>query len=635
MRVYLILSLILLLYSSPSYALDIFGFSFFENSKNAQSASGLIDPKMYRVTFKISGRQTQVEDEIDKNLKDASQLWTGREKPVSGNTGIISRARADYKRLLASLYKAGYYGPSISIKISGKEAASLSPIDDLDNNPMILISIDPGPVYHFGTLIVENASLPPFKEVENQEIFQKMPFETGAIARADTIRLKKASLVSKWRAHGYAKARISDQKIIANHEERQITVSLIVTPGPKTKLGKISVKGNKRTKRPFILRQAGFETGKVYDLKDFEKAEKRLNRLEVFSTRKIEEAENLVEGNQLPVVIHVQERKPRSVGFGAIISNVDGAGIQTFLLHRNLFGHAEKIRISGEISGLGQTSNLTELDYNFNTEFKRPGVFHPDFDFNSRFNAKREFNDTFEETSIENETGFSYLKSDALTFGFGARLQAGAFDDSFGTRDLLTVGLFADAVFDKRDNKFEPKKGFYIDADINPFYEFEFANQGVQFNLEGRTYKTFDKENRFTLASRGRLGVLIGPEREETASNLLYFTGGGGSVRGFGFKTIGVLEDDGTVSGGLSFLEASLEGRFRVNETFGGILFIDAGAVSDGSFFSFEDEARLGAGLGIRYYTSLGPIRLDLGVPLNGGDDDPPVAIYAGIGQSF
>ena len=116
---------------------------------------------------------------------------------------------------------------------------------------------------------------------------------------------------------------------------------------------------------------------------------------------------------------------------------------------------------------------------------------------------------------------------------------------------------------------------------------------------------------------------------------MLFTAGGGNSVRGYSFKSIGVTGPGGDTIGGASLLEVSAEFRQRLNEGFGVVAFADAGTVGRSSFVDFSEDVKFGVGLGIRYYTGLGPIRLDVAIPLNRGPDDAGFAIYAGIGQSF
>jgi translocation and assembly module TamA len=157
---------------------------------------------------------------------------------------------------------------------------------------------------------------------------------------------------------------------------------------------------------------------------------------------------------------------------------------------------------------------------------------------------------------------------------------------------------------------------------------------GLRLTAEGRTYFGFAEDDMFVIAGRVKAGALLGPSLSEIAPDKLFFAGGGGSVRGYAHKSIGVDDGKGGVTGGRYLLEASLEARAKVTNDIGIVGFVDGGYVAADTFPSL-DELRLGVGAGIRYYTGLGPLRLDIAVPLNKRAGDPDYAIYAGIGQAF
>ena len=136
------------------------------------------------------------------------------------------------------------------------------------------------------------------------------------------------------------------------------------------------------------------------------------------------------------------------------------------------------------------------------------------------------------------------------------------------------------------------------------------------------------------IAARIKAGALVGPSLAEIPPDKLFFAGGGGSVRGYGFKSIGVDDGTGVVTGGRYLIEGSLEARAKVTQDIGVVAFVDGGYVAADRFPELED-LRIGAGVGVRYYTGLGPLRLDLALPLNKRATDPDYAIYVGIGQSF
>jgi translocation and assembly module TamA len=188
-------------------------------------------------------------------------------------------------------------------------------------------------------------------------------------------------------------------------------------------------------------------------------------------------------------------------------------------------------------------------------------------------------------------------------------------------------------VYDNRDNKLNPTKGFRLFGYAEPGYDIINGTTFVKMKGEASAYKSLDSAGKFVLAGRVVMGSIVGAELEDIPADRRFYAGGGGSVRGYAYQGIGPRVD-GQPVGGLSLLEGSAELRFMVSDSFGIVPFVDAGTVSEKQFPEFSD-VKVGAGVGIRYLTPFGPLRVDAAVPLNKGPDDPDFGIYAGIGQAF
>ena len=144
----------------------------------------------------------------------------------------------------------------------------------------------------------------------------------------------------------------------------------------------------------------------------------------------------------------------------------------------------------------------------------------------------------------------------------------------------------------------------------------------------------FPASDALVLAGRVRLGSIIGGNGIDViAPSRRNYAGGGGSVRGYGYRSIGPAYVSGDPIGGRGLFEASLEARYRFGN-FGIVPFIDAGTVSSAEYPEFND-IRIGAGIGGRYYSAFGPIRIDLATPLNPTPNDGWIAVYVSLGQSF
>lgn len=626
---------------SPALAFEIFGIRLWGKDTNADP--DIIDPKSYTVEVNVLGNRKNA-DGSDADLKSvidgASGLVSDEQTPASGSAGLLAKARGDYRRILASLYAEGRYGGTISIKVDGREASNI-PVDaDIPDNAKIDISVDPGPQFLFSRTAISNIAPPPADKRDKVESVEKAGFAPGQLARSGTILKAERLAVEAWRQQGYAKAKITDEDIVADHDGNTVAADIGLDPGRKAYYGPVSVVGTARMDPQFVAWMTGLKPGQEYDPDDIENARKRLGRMEVFRSMNFEEAEKIEPDGSLPITLNVQERKPRRFGFGAEFSTLDGFGVTGYWMHRNLFGRGERLRFDAKVSGVGGSQDNSfdpsNYTYTLGTSFAKPGVYTPDTDFVAALDAKREVLDAYTETSISAKTGFTQIFSDELSGALYAKASHGRFeDDFFGTREFTTGGLEGNLLYDGRNNKPDPSSGLYLEGNIQPFYEFQRGNFATRFTAEGRAYYGFGATDRVILAGRVKLGSVVGADIADLPPNQLFLAGGGGSIRGYTYRSIGVETSTGETIGGRSLVEASGEVRTRVTDSIGVVGFVDAGYVGEQSYPDFSEQMRIGTGLGLRYLTGLGPIRLDVALPLNRRSGDPSYAFYVGIGQAF
>ncbi|WP_417583226.1 autotransporter assembly complex protein TamA [Pelagibacterium sp.] len=618
------------LLSGPALGFELFGIQFF--GSEAEDADAVIaDPRTYDLTF-----ETGADGAVDGALRGASNLWADREQPASGVPGLLAKARGDYARMTGALYNLGYYGGAISILVNGREASSIPPDANLPEPSQIVVTVNSGPEFVFGPLRIANRVPVSVSEDDAVEAPEEIGFVTGDVARATVIAQAEQRLVEAWRQLGYPKAQIASRDVVADHPSRTLDVSIAVDPGAYAAIGPVSVQGTENMSPAFIVRQTGLVQGAEYDPDDIERARERLNRLGVFRSLRIEAAEKVPSSGLLPYQIIVQEQALRRFGIGANYGTLDGLGVEGYWLHRNLFGEAERLRLDARLAGISFPIDTAEFDYAFGGTFTKPGIYTPETDLVASISADRSVLPLYTETSVQGRLGIDQLFSDEISGGVGLQFQHSYFenDATFGNRNFTTAGLYGRGVFDSRDSDLDPTEGFYLEANVDPLYEFEYENFMARATLEGRAYFAFDDEANYILAARIRAGAVAGPTLNEIPPDLLFFAGGGGSVRGYAYRSIGVDDGMGNVTGGRYLLEASVEGRVRFNDQFGAVAFVDGGYVAADTFPGLE-QLRLGAGVGIRYYTALGPLRLDVALPLNKSPGDPDYALYVGIGQSF
>ncbi len=614
-------------------AFEIFGVQLWggDDDEDEMGRIEISDPLPYTVTIQATGV-----DDAQSIVESASSLWKDREQPAAGKAGLVSKGRGDYRRILSAFYAEGYYDTAISIETNGAEFSDLTLSADIPPNSNVVIRVNAGGQFTFGRTEVENA--PVFEDPDRTPA--AAGFETGEVAIASGIGSASAIAVEEWRRQSRAKAQEIDRTITANHETQQLDVTVTLDPGPQVRNGPVSARGNTQVDEDFIIYMTDLEQGKSYDPEEVTDARNRLADLGVFSSIRLEESEYVAQNGEMPYVITVEDMERRGIGLGGTYSTIDGLGLSAYWLHRNLFGRAEQLRFDASIEGLGTTNNWEDYDYNFGVSFTKPGMFSPRATGYSSLVASQLDYENYRQTSITARAGLSWDLNRFTTgdlYGFASKSR---YRDDFGTRDFLTFGLEGRGEYDRRDNEFDATKGYYLLATLQPFYEVEYGNTAVRGTLEGRIFKGFGEDDRkVVLAGRAKVGSFYGAPISESPPDLLFFAGGGGSVRGYEYQSIGVQQTDADgdtfTTGGRSLMELSGEVRYRINDTFGAVAFTDAGYVDTGSAFDDVSDLKVGTGLGVRYYTGFGPLRLDVAVPLDKDEDDDEFGVYIGIGQAF
>jgi len=614
----------------PAHAFEIFGIKLFGSRTQAEEDLTIGDPQHYEVEFAVA------DEDVEKRLKGASTLWADRDEPASGAAGLIAKARGDYRRLLAALYAEGRYGGTISIRIDGREASDLPPDATLAEPARVAVAVDPGPLFHFRQAEIVNQAPPTADRRDRVEDPRDEGFAPGEVARSGAVLRAERLAVEAWRQQGYAKAEIAERRVVAAHDADVIDARIAVEPGRKAYYGPVTVEGAERLDAEWVAWMTGLRPGQEYDPDDIKRASTRMARLDVFRAARFQEAEFINDDGLLPITYIVQERLPRRFGIGGTWSSIDGGGVEAFWLHRNLFGRAERLKIEGKVAGLGQTFKPDEFTYRVGASFVKPGVYTPDTSFSASLFGDREVLEAYTRTAVTLTAGVSHEFTEELSGRLFLNAGRARFeDDEFGRRDFTTVGLSGALTYDSRDNAADATRGVFLEATVEPFYEFEYGNPAIRGIAEARAYYGFGEDSRFVLAGRVKLGMLAGPSIAELPPDLLFFAGGGGSVRGYAYRNIGVETPSGNIVGGRSLTEASVEARMRVTDSIGVVAFADAGYVGAESYPTFDDRLRVGLGGGLRYITGLGPIRLDVAVPLDRRPGDPSVAFYVGLGQAF
>ena len=562
------------------------------------------------------------DDDLADSLRAASLL--AEAAPEGGRRDIVAAAQADYGRLLAVLFEAGHFGPTISITVDGTEAAALPAVGSSAPVGRVVVTVEAGPRFLFGEARI--GPVPPGTELPDG-------FASGEPAGTGILREAATAGVEAWRDEGHAKAELASQDIVADHRADRLNAELRLDPGPRLSYGPVAIRGNEDVRTRQIARIADLRPGRVFDPDEIRAAAQRLQRTGAFSAVSINEAETIGPDATLPLTIEVVERLPRRFGFGAEVSSDDGLGVSAFWLHRNLTGYADSLRVEGEVEGIGGSAGGGE-DYRLGLGYVRPSTFNPETDLT--FNVELEHLEQPEFTSdrFGVEIGARRIVSDEFQYTYGIAYDASRTEDALGRRDFSILSLPLSAIYDRRDDPLNPADGYYVEATAAPFQGFERAGTGLRFTADLRGYQGFGEDRRTVAALRLQLGSVAGPDIDDIPAEQLFFSGGGGTVRGQPFQSLGVDVGGEDQIGGRSFATVSAELRRGITDNIGVVAFADWGFVAEGADWS-DGDSHAGAGLGVRYNTGIGPIRFDIGLPVSGPGDNSGVEIYIGIGQAF
>ncbi len=355
--------------------------------------------------------------------------------------------------------------------------------------------------------------------------------------------------------------------------------------------------------------------------------------LGTFSSVRIKPDQALAADGSLPVTVDIAERPRRAIDLGASYATDLGIGLTAAWQHRNLFGNAEQLSISGAFRFGG--SAAIRPSYEVTARFVKPDFLARDQALELKTTALQQSLKAYDQTAVIGTAIISRKLTPHWTVSVGVLGEIEQITQE-GRRDTYhLVGVPLTARYDSTNSLFDPTLGIRASVSVMPMQALG-TNTGsfLISQIGGSTYFDIAGDGRSVMAVRGLVGQVAGVGVFGLPPDHRFYAGGSGTVRGFRFQSIGPTFPSGRPTGGTAVAAGSLEVRQRVYGEFGVVAFVDAGQVTDNGM-PFSGGWSVGAGLGVRYHTPIGPIRLDVGVPLNRRAGDDKFGVYVGIGQAF
>lgn len=566
-------------------------------------------------------------EDLQEAVEAASQVRTLKAEGQTDPQDLLAAARADYARILAAMYAKGHYSVDIRIRIDGREAAAIPVLEPPQAISVIQIAVDPGAPFRFGVARVR--PLAPGTELPKE-------FRAGAVAESGAVGSAVDAAILAWREDGHAKAFVASEDVLADHAARRLDADITLSPGPRLRFGHLEITGEERMRERRIRKIAGLPEGETFSESELRMAETRLRRTGIFASVALTEDEQITAPDLLGVTATVVEQKPRRYSFGVEVASLDGVSLSASWLHRNLLGGGERLGVKADATNIG--SGESGIDYGLEVTLDRPATLTPDTTAGLVLGFSHEDEIDYALDSVTFGLKFSHIFSETLTAHAGLTYDYLDGRDPGGDFTFRNLSLPFGVTWDKRDVANNPTKGFYLDATAKPFAGFGTTGSGLRATVDGRAFRSLGEPGKVVIAARVQAGAVLGSDLLETPRGDLFFSGGGGTVRGQPYRSLGIAVTRGLgpefLIGGKYFLAGSLELRAKVSDKIGVVGFVDWGSIGLDGFTGGSADSHAGAGLGLRYDTGLGPIRLDVAAPISGTTGDG-VQIYVGLGQSF
>jgi translocation and assembly module TamA len=560
-------------------------------------------------------------EDLLKAFRQQSTLEAEHKDPANA-AQVGRRASADSDLLAELLRSQGYYD------------AMVDPRTERSGDMLrVILTVEPGVQYRFASV-----ELPGLETAgpDAAKLRNAFAVRAGDPVIAQDVIAGGLALTTALGEEGFAEAKIGEQDIEVNHRTHLATLSLPVNPGPVARFGAIRVSG----RPPFSAHHVGiiarfrpgeqFQRSKVDDL-----------RRALIATTLVANADIKVVpvqgGRVVDLDVHLEPAPSHTIAGDIGYGTGQGALVEATWTDRNFFNPEGALTLRGI---LGTSEQLAGV------QFRRSNFVQRDQTLNLQFSASHQKFSAYEARTIlldghiERQSNFIWQKT--WTWSYGAQLLAtdeqGVFSPAGlkDTRTFLIAALPVTLGYDGSDNLLDPTRGFRLSGWISPEYSGHGASLTyARTQIDASAYHPVS--DRVVVAGRIRLGTILGANSYDIAPSRRFYSGGGGSVRGYGYQQLGPKDVEGDPIGGRGLAEFAIEARVRLKQfggNFGVVPFLDGGSLTTEALPDFNSW-RFAVGLGVRYYSSFGPIRIDLGVPLNRQKGDGPVAVTVSLGQAF
>jgi translocation and assembly module TamA len=595
---------------------------------------------------------------LDTALRLSSQLQSLRTNAPVGPFALIGRAQQDRERLDTALESFGYYKHRLTITIDGQALDDPGLPDAItaltrDHPAKVSVGIELGPLYHLRRITIDGQI--------DATARGAMALESGAAAVADAVLSAHDRLLTALQEEGHALAKVEAPVAYEDASEPVLDVTFKVDAGPSVDIGEISMSGLKRLREPFIRRRLLLHSGEHYSPSRLERARTDLLSLGVFASVTVRPGTALDPQGRVPIRFAFVERARHAINLNAAYSSDLGGSFGAVWSDRNLFGNAEQLNLSATAINLGGNAT-TGVGYNLGAQLIKPDVGVRDQSLQYGLVALKQDLIAYDQTALTGTMSLTRKLSPVWRVSVGVSLEQEQIMEQglppcepaplpdtnppvcpTATTDYTLFALPISAKYDSTgltNPLDDPQHGLRVSMSVTPTESL--GNGHASFVIiQGQVSTYFDLKQfgwtapgRSVIAVRGLAGLAEGASVLSLPPDQRFYAGGSATVRGFQYQSVGPQFPDGNPIGGTAIDAGSIEFRERFGENFGAAMFLDAGEVT-ATTRPLQGTLSVGYGAGLRYYTPIGPIRLDVALPSTRPANGSAFEIYVGLGQVF
>jgi translocation and assembly module TamA len=570
--------------------------------------------------------KAQVRGEIDAALRTQLTRAVGEVDGAPANRfEARRRARSAVEGAQALLRSEGYYQATVEDVVEGEET------------PVAIVNVIPGPRFLIAQPGIDWIAPLPDPLVATA-VTGEMGLTVGAPGRAVDVIGAEGRIVAGLTRRGYADAATQPRRVVVDHAAFTVQPTYKIVSGLLVRLDGIKLDTEGSTNPNWVAGLAPWKEGDKFEPEKVAELERRLLDTGVYDGVGVALApadQTNADGNR-PVIVTLNDRPRRILEAGASFSTAEGSGVDAIWTWYNHFNRADTLKYQARIAN---------IDSRLGIDLSLPHWRRPGQTLKLSTALVNEDTDAYRRTAITAAADLQQRIGRTSYYSYGLGIDAGQYaENRFDPvtqlpidldRDLVILTGRTSAYLDESNDPLNPTKGYRLTLNIQPTaVAGEDTVLFLRTEAQGTIYVPVEKTGKTILAGRVRLGAILGGQELTVPSDRLFYSGGGGSVRGYEYQGVNPRLPDNTPRGGLSLFETSFEVRRDIGESWQVVGFVDAGAIGFQETPNLSNM-RYAAGIGGRFKLPFGPVRADLAFPLAPREGDSNFQVYISIGQAF